>query len=569
MRYLALVTDYDGTLTQNDRLADATAAALGRLRASGRRAILVTGRRLDELFQVCPCTKLFDYVVAENGALVFESATGETTLLADPPSPALVDALRERRVEPLEVGQVIVATRRPHEGVVLDLIQRFGLELQVIFNRAAVMVLPAGVNKASGVRAALRKLGMSPHEAVGVGDAENDHSFLRLCECAVAVGNAVDAVKQMAALVTQRPAGAGVAELIDELVATDLASVDARLVHRHIALGVRLDGTNVLVPPYGGTILVAGPSGSGKSTFATGFVERLAEQLYQFCIIDPEGDYISLQNAVTIGDQHRPPGIDEVLAVLRDPEVNVNVNLLGVRLADRPEFLANLLPHLQTMRGRTGRPHWLMVDEAHHMFPVEWGAAPYPLPQTLGETLLLTVHPDHLAAGVLAMVDAVVAVGAAPDRTLAQFATATARPPIAIEGPKPRERHVVGWVARSAEAAFPMRVIPGRAERLRHHRKYAIGDVRYNSFYFRGPHGRLNLKAQNLAIFCQIGEGVDDETWLFHLQRGDYSRWLREVIKDPRLADLVQGIERQSDLPPAHSRRLVRDAIAARYTLPE
>lgn len=569
MRYLALVTDYDGTLTQDDRLADTTAAALGRLRASGRRAILVTGRRLDDLFQVCPNTKLFDFVVAENGALVYQSATGETTLLADPPSPALVEALRERRVEPLEVGQVIVATRRPHEGAVLELIQRFGLELQVVFNRAAVMVLPAGVNKATGVRFALRKLGMSPHEAVGVGDAENDHSFLRLCECAVAVSNAVDAVKQIAACVTNQAAGAGVAELIDELVATDLASVDARLAHHHIALGARVDGTPVLVPPYGGTLLVAGPSGSGKSTFATGFVERLAEQLYQVCIIDPEGDYTSLQSAVTIGDQHRPPGIDEVLAVLRDPDVNVNVNLLGVRLADRPEFLAHLLPHLRTMRGRTGRPHWLMVDEAHHMFPVEWGAAPYPLPQKLGETLLLTVHPDHLAATVLAMVDVMVAVGAAPERTLGQLAAATARPPIPIEGQRPKERHVVTWFARTGDAAFPMRVIPGRSERIRHHRKYAIGDVRYNSFYFRGPHGRLNLKAQNLAIFCQIGEGVDDETWLFHLQRGDYSRWLREVIKDARLAAIVEGIEHQPDLPPAHSRRLVRDAIAARYTLPE
>jgi hypothetical protein len=197
-----------------------------------------------------------------------------------------------------------------------------------------------------------------------------------------------------------------------------------------------------------------------------------------------------------------------------------------------------------------------MVDEAHHMFPVEWGAAPYPLPQKLGETLLLTVHADHLAATVLAMVDVMVAVGAAPERTLGQLAAATARPPIPIEGTRPKERHVVAWFARTGEAAFPMRVIPGRSERIRHHRKYAIGDVRYNSFYFRGPHGRLNLKAQNLAIFCQIGEGVDDETWLFHRRRGDYSRWLREVIKDARLAAIVEGIEHQPDLPPAHSLRI-------------
>jgi hypothetical protein len=56
--------------------------------------------------------------------------------------------------------------------------------------------------------------------------------------------------------------------------------------------------------------------------------------------------------------------------------------------------------------------------------------------------------------------------------------------------------------------------------------------VRYKSFYFRGPTGKHNLKAQNLNVFCQIAEGIGEETWMFHLRRNDYSRWMRDVIKN-------------------------------------
>ena len=133
--------------------------------------------------------------------------------------------------------------------------------------------------------------------------------------------------------------------------------------------GTRLDGTTVWLPPYGNNLLMAGPSGSGKSTLATGLIERFAEHLYQVCVIDPEGDYVNLQMLVTIGDQQRAPGIAEIMAVLRDPYVHANANLLGIPLADRPAYFAELLPHLRAMRVRTGRPHWLLIDEAHHLLP--------------------------------------------------------------------------------------------------------------------------------------------------------------------------------------------------------
>ena len=564
MRYLALATDFDNTLASAGRVSGAARAALGRLRASGRRVILVTGRRLEELLRACDCGDLFDYVVAENGALLYDPKSRESVTLGEPPPAQFVEALRRRGVQPLELGRIIVSTRAPHEAEVLEVIREFGLELQVIFNLSAVMVLPAGINKGAGTNLALRKLGMSPHEAVAVGDAENDHSLLQLAECPVAVANAVPSIKDIAALVMRGAAGDGVVELIDQILANDLEHAEARLERHHVALGTRPDGTTVWVPPYGANILVAGASGSGKSTLATGLIERLADQHYQVCVIDPEGDYVSVKALVTIGDERNAPGIAEVMAVLRDPYVHANVSLVGIPLADRPEYFAQLVPHLHAMRLRTGRPHWLVVDEAHHLLPGHWGHSP----QQLSECLFVTVHPDRLAPSVLGSIDLLIAVGASPNRTLREFAAASGRRPAELPGQQRRD-HVACWLLRPEEAPFAMRVIPGRMERIRHHRKYAEGDVRYKSFYFRGPQGKHNLKAQNLNVFCQIAEGIGEDTWMFHLRRNDYSRWMREVIRNRDLAAAVEDIERRADLAPAQTRALVCAAVEARYTLPE
>ncbi len=204
MRYLALVTDYDGTLATHGEMTVDAASALERLRKSGRRAILVTGRRLDDLLAVCPYVHLFDYVVAENGALAYAPRTREITPLAKPPPAEFIDRLKTLGVDRIEVGHVLVATWVPHQTTVLQAIQEMGLELRIVFNRSAVIVLPAGVTKATGLDYVLRKLGLSFHEAVGIGDAENDHSFLEHCECAVAVANAVPSIRHLAACVGSR-----------------------------------------------------------------------------------------------------------------------------------------------------------------------------------------------------------------------------------------------------------------------------------------------------------------------------------------------------------------------------
>ncbi len=140
MRYLGLATDYDGTLAHHGQVSDSTLRAMERARESGRRIILVTGRELEDLFQVFPQVELFDRVVAENGALIYRPGTREEKALAEPPPPEFIDALKKRNVEPFSVGRVIVATWEPHETAVMEAIHELGLELHIVFNKGAVMV---------------------------------------------------------------------------------------------------------------------------------------------------------------------------------------------------------------------------------------------------------------------------------------------------------------------------------------------------------------------------------------------------------------------------------------------
>jgi HAD superfamily hydrolase (TIGR01484 family) len=566
MRYHALACDYDGTLATQGRVDETTIAALERLRASRRKLVLVTGRQLPHLMEIFPRLDLFDRVVAENGAVLYRPPDRSERLLAEAPGQPFVTALERHGVAPLSVGRAIVATWEPHQTDVLEVIHELGLELQVIFNKGAVMVLPSGVNKASGLDAALLELGLSRHNAVGVGDAENDHAFLARCECAVAVANALAPLKERADLITEGERGAGVVELIGRILETDLAELGPMLVRHEIPLG-DADGEELRLPPYGVNVLLAGTSGSGKSTLATGLLERLAEREYQFCIVDPEGDYEHFEGAVVLGDGNRVPLVKEAVELLDRPDRNGVVNLLAVGLEDRPAFFDALFAQLLELRARTGRPHWTVIDETHHLLPPSWT----PMPQTPAERahglMLITVHPDRVAKLVLSSVDVIVAIGESPAQTLTTFAATLGEPAPPVDVERLAAGEAVAWWRRPARDPVVFRSIPPRGERRRHLRKYAEGELGADkSFYFRGPDGKLNLRAQNLQLFLQLADGVDDETWRWHLRRGDYSRWFRETIKDEALAAEVEGLERSGSRSPAEGRAEIRRLVEARYT---
>jgi HAD superfamily hydrolase (TIGR01484 family) len=572
MRYQALACDYDGTLARDGHVTDETLAALEKLRASGRKTILVTGRELEDLLTVFPALHYFDRAVVENGALVYHPELKETRTLAEGPPQKFIEELRRRNVAPISVGRVIVATWKPHENVVLDTIRDLGLELQVIFNKEAVMVLPAGINKATGLRLALQELELSPHEVVGIGDAENDHAFLAMCECGAAVSNALPTVKERADIVTRHSHGRGVEDLIADILATDLR--DTRLTRHDLLLGHRESGAEVKIASYGTNLLIAGPSGSGKSTVSKSVLERIQDCQFQYCIVDPEGDYDGLDGAVTIGDSKRGPTIDEAMQLLKKPNVNVVVNMVGLAITDRPPFFLALMPRLQELRARTGRPHWLVIDETHHLLPADWVPGFSALPSEPNRMVFITVHPELIAKPALAPVNLVLAVGAEPEKTIGQFCEV-----VEIETPK-REASdqnvaadsegILAWFRQENVPLMVVKVVPTRGEHRRHIRKYAEGELPPDRcFYFRGPAEKLNLQAQNLIAFNQIAAGVDDETWLHHLKLHDYSSWFREKIKDDKMATEAEEIEKQSDVPADKSREAIRALIERYYTVPE
>jgi HAD superfamily hydrolase (TIGR01484 family) len=567
MKYYAFTTDYDGTLAFSGRVDQNTLESLGRLRASGRKLVLVTGRQLDDLLRVFPQIDSFDRVVAENGAVLYRPDTREEKLLAHPPSDQLINALRKKKIDPLSMGRVIVATYEPHETTLLNIIRDLGLEMQLIFNKGTVMILPSGVNKATGLRAALDELGLSPHNAVAVGDAENDHAFLTSCECAVAVADALPSIKADADLVTSKGAGVGAVEVIERLIATDLKELEPKL-SRHAVLLGNSNGEKVLLPS-GASALICGASGGGKSTFATGLIERAAEKGYQFCVIDPEGDYQGIGEAAVLGSGKRVPLIEEVLKILESPHQNAVVNLLGVRMEDRPLFFEELLAALLDLRARKGRPHWIVLDEAHHLFPASRTVAQRTVPTNFNGMILITIHPSGISPVILKMINLIVALGENQPETIQAVGKVLKLNPPSFASAPPNPSEAIAWWQRPKEEPFRLELIPMRAERRRHLRKYAEGELGPDkSFYFRGPRGKLNLRAQNLTVFLQLADGVDDATWEYHLRRGDYSRWFREMIKDETLAEDAERIERKADRSAKKSRLAIREMIEARYTGP-
>ncbi len=223
MRFLALATDYDGTLA-NHGVERTTIEALKHLRGSGRKLILITGRQLPDLQQVFPDYAMFDRVVAENGAVLFRPDSAQETTLCAPPDAGLMAALRARGV-PFSTGRAIIATGAAQQSAVAAEIHRLDLAagVHIILNKDSLMVLPAGVDKSTGLAAALRDLNIGPEHVVGIGDAENDAAFLAACGCAAAVANALPQIKRNADLVTAAAQGAGVAEVARQLLENDLA----------------------------------------------------------------------------------------------------------------------------------------------------------------------------------------------------------------------------------------------------------------------------------------------------------------------------------------------------------
>ncbi len=394
-----LAVDYDGTIAAHGRLEPATVRALGRVRESGRKLFLVTGRLLPDLRTVCPDVDvIFDAIVAENGAVVHFPGRRDTRTIGSPPEPALVAALGALGVR-FELGASIIATDEAFSERALTAIREAGVERSLVFNKGSLMLLPGGVTKGTGLLAALAAMELSPHNVVAIGDAENDHAFLALAECAVAVADAIPALQERADHVTRAPNGAGVSEFLETHLLNDLSDLLPHLTRHRLPLGQASDGTAVTIPAHRAHILIVGPSESGKSTLTGLLVERIVRAGRSLCLLDPEGDHqalAELEGAVVLGGktERTLATPEEVEQLLRRPTGCVVLNLSALSTAEKVGYAAKVLALVSAVRAAAGLPHWLVVDEAHHIAPAEGSPSAELLSASTDSLALITISAE-------------------------------------------------------------------------------------------------------------------------------------------------------------------------------
>lgn len=444
MRYVALAAGFDGTLARNGQCDERCVDALRSLAATGRKLILVTGRVLRELLEIFPEARLFDYVVAENGAVMYRPATRQSAILARAPPEILVQELQRRRITPISVGSSSITTLQGNQAEIRDVLTRLALDFQTVSNDGVLSVLPAGVDKAYGVEAALKEMGLSHHNLVAIGDGENDVALFAFAEHAAAVRNADPALKRVADRTTEGAWCDGFLELAHELIATDLK---AALPRRRIVVGRRDDGREISFAPCRDSLLICGPRGAGKSAICEELLQQLLAGQYQCCVIEAEaGGARSTRPGVTsLGEPHEAPRLTDVLEALEQPGVSVSINLAALAVETRPVFTEALLLQLQALHDRAGRPHCIVVNQADSFLPSE---ASFSSTARLAEITMIyaTSEPQHLPTHIVHSVKLIVAAGD-PAEAIAQLGDPLRRE-LQDHAPEPAQATIAGGACR-------------------------------------------------------------------------------------------------------------------------
>jgi hydroxymethylpyrimidine pyrophosphatase-like HAD family hydrolase len=541
----AIAVDYDGTIADDDGPQPDVLAALTEMRSAGRSVVLVSGRILSELRKVFPgVDDHVDLIVGENGGVV--SRGGTERLLSLPVPRELEVALAERAVG-FRRGKVLLACDGQDEAVVLAEVRRLGLECQLVRNRGALMVLPAAVSKGHGLVEGLRDLGISHHNTIAIGDAENDHSLLDVAELGVAVGNAVEALKAHADLVLDLPNGAGVAAFLHGPVVAGRARVHPK--RWRIQLGVTADGTPVSVPASQLNMLVAGASRRGKSFVAGLVAERLIGLGYEVLVVDPEGDHVGLgrlRDVLVVGGAAGLPPPEE-LVHLHGHGLSVILDLSLVSDAERAAYTRAAAPVVQGQRRRTGLPHWVIVDEAHASFGASGAARPFIRPPGTGYCFV-THRPEDLCAEALWSVDVVLVLPGEPD--VASFVDLVAGAgamsfAAAAELVASTDDGQAVLIDRSGPGVGVVTIGARQAPHVRHWHKYSAGRLSsHRRFYFRrSPDVATGVTAGSLEEFERELRRCDVEVIRHHCQGGDFSRWIIDVLGDPVLAAGIAAVE--------------------------
>ncbi len=575
MKLSVIALDYDGTIAKNDAVGQPVRDAIAAARAAGIVVLLVTGRILGELRRVAGDLHFVDGVIAENGALVHFPDSGYTSAI----SPLVPDILlRElvRRGIPFQAGQCLVDAAANEAPRLLEAIRALELPLVLVFNGGRVMVMPQGVSKATGLREALETLRLSARNTLAIGDAENDHELLRFAEVGVAVEWGSAQLRSAADIVLSGSGPEAVADYLRSLAETARLPVPPRA-RRRLLLGYTEDGREFSLAVRGRNVLVAGDAKSGKSWAAGLLCEQLILQGYSVCVLDPEGDYRSLEglpHVTVIGGEDPPPTPRELLRALRYPDRSVVIDLSHCPQDERRDYIRAVLPALNVMRQRTGLPHRILVDEAHY-FLHDSDANDLLDLEANGYTVV-TYCASRLPRALLAATEVMIVTcesNPAEIEALRQRCATCQRVSTAqwsMLGHLRTGQAIALPVTEEAEGQLRLFTMGTRlTPHVRHREKYVDVPVIERQAFVFNPNGHPSVhRARTLRQFVFELESAPSRALDMYLRRGDFSRWIGDVFGDHALAAELRGLEdRHRTSPRKETVPEIVGAIRSRYDL--
>lgn len=550
MKFGVLALDYDGTIARDGVLDPAVREAIAQVRARGIAVVIVSGRILSELEQVAGDLHFVDAVVAENGGVLW-FPSGHSRLIAASSSIRFLQELSRRGLE-FRAGQCVVELDAAAAPQVLSIIREQEMPLVLLFNRSRLMVLPQGVSKGIGLREALVTLRLSVHNAMGIGDAENDHDLLGTCELGVAVGWGSKILQKVADHVLQGDGPHAVAPFIRQ-AAEALRLPPERIGQHRLLMGTAEDGHELTIAIRGRNALIAGDPRSGKSWVAGLACEQLILQGYSVCVIDPEGDYRTLETlpgVVVFGGEDPPPGLPDLARVLRHPDMSIVIDLSHAPYEEKARYMKSLLPMLAAVRRATGLPHRIVIDEAHYfLHDPNVGEL---LDLALGAYTLVTYRMSDLNPELRNAMEGVIIKRTTEPHEIQALAKMLSSREVSLDrinslSALGMDEAVLLPGAQEAGGKFMKFKLYSRlTSHVRHKAKYLDVQLLVEQGFWFTEDGKLAAgPARTLKEFVALLAEAPYSVVSGHARRGDFSRWIAGVFHDHALASDIRKVEQR------------------------